>query len=130
MTTPSDTPRTDAATIEVRLDHPLIKSIVYVTTDFARQLERELNAQTASHAVTAGHCDDVIRERDALKSEVEELRKDNSKFVWKAATLMGALSTIAAYDEEPIWDDDRDDAADQMLDVARQAIDAAMKGNQ
>ena len=72
MTTPSDTPRTDAVLESIRAN-PYNGGCI--PKDFARQLERELNEQTASHAVTVGHCDDVIRERDSLKSEVEELRK-------------------------------------------------------
>ncbi len=33
-----------------------------------------------------------------------------------------ALEEIAYYDEESIWQDDRDDAADNMLSIARQAL--------
>jgi len=33
-----------------------------------------------------------------------------------------ALRTIARYDEESIWSDDRDDAANAMLGVAREAL--------
>ena len=33
-----------------------------------------------------------------------------------------ALQKIADYDKESIWDDDRDDAAYQILDIARQAL--------
>ena len=33
-----------------------------------------------------------------------------------------ALEKIAHYDEESIWNDDRDDAADDMLSIARQAL--------
>ena len=33
-----------------------------------------------------------------------------------------ALEEIAHYDEQSIWMDDRDDASDAMLDVARQAL--------
>ncbi len=43
-----------------------------------------------------------------MNDELEKLRK--------------ALEKIAYYDEEPIWQDDRDDAAQNMLDIARQAL--------
>ena len=33
-----------------------------------------------------------------------------------------ALKEISEYDETSIWDDDRDDAANAMLNVAREAI--------
>lgn len=39
-----------------------------------------------------------------------------------ATKLVKALQTIAQYDKESIWSDDRDDAADGMLSVAREAL--------
>lgn len=39
--------------------------------------------------------------------------------------LLAALEKIANYDEQPIWSDDRDDAADAMLELAREALTAA-----
>ncbi len=33
-----------------------------------------------------------------------------------------ALEEIAHYDEEPIWMDSRDDAANNMLSIARKAL--------
>ena len=42
--------------------------------------------------------------------------------------LRSALEKIAKYDEEPIWMDSRDDAADMMLSVARAAL--GMEGGQ
>jgi hypothetical protein len=49
-----------------------------------------------------------IRHRDKLETEL--------------AAARAALETIARYDEESIWDDDRDDAANAMLYVAREAL--------
>ena len=109
MTTPSKTPLTDSHI--ARRDTSFAEDI-----DFMRQLERELNEQTASHAITVGHCDDVIRERDALKAEVEELRKDKARLDWIDGPTKGA---------EIDWDKFMD-----PKHTIRQAIDAAMKGNQ
>lgn len=39
-----------------------------------------------------------------------------------ARELEATLQKIATYDEEPIWDDDRDDAANDMLRIAREAL--------
>lgn len=33
-----------------------------------------------------------------------------------------ALDRIAHYDEQPLWSDDRDDAANAMLDIAREVF--------
>ena len=49
-----------------------------------------------------------IRHRDKLETEL--------------AAARAALETIAKYDDESIWDDDRDDAANAMLWVARDAL--------
>lgn len=39
-----------------------------------------------------------------------------------AAKYETAIRAIATFDEQPIWDDDRDDAAEEMLSVARKAL--------
>lgn len=40
----------------------------------------------------------------------------------KVGDLTDALKKIANYDDEPIWSDDRDEAADAMLRIARLAL--------
>ncbi len=49
-----------------------------------------------------------VRMIHTMNDELEKFRK--------------ALEEIAYYDEESIWQDDRDDAADNMLSIARQAL--------
>jgi len=42
--------------------------------------------------------------------------------------LVKALEKIASYDDEPIWNDDRDDAANEMLELAREALSKTRRG--
>ena len=97
MTTPNsetDTPRTDA---EIARLNPVGQwgDTSVIGTDFARQLERELNAEKEAHAISfagwkkallerdtqqeaklrvIGQCADMLQERDALKAELQTAR--------------------------------------------------------
>lgn len=59
-------------------------------------------------------------EKSPLVKMIKELGAINIKFE-------AALKSIASYDEESIWMDDRDDAADDMLSIARNALDPNYK---
>lgn len=50
-----------------------------------------------------------------LYTDYAELLAENKR-------MHEALEKIARYDDEPIWFDDRDDAADGMLHIARAAL--------
>lgn len=53
---------------------------------------------------------------------VEQLQIQYGRMIQLARGLERALRTIARYDEESIWDDDRDDAANAILEIARKAL--------
>lgn len=55
-------------------------------------------------------------ERDLLKQKLRDSESHRARAV-------EALKVIAASDEQSIWDDDRDDAANAMLYVAREALE-------
>lgn len=59
----------------------------------------------------------------SLLAKMERMEKD-------AVKLKTALNTIATYDSESIWMDDRDDAANAMLDVAREALSESSEGRE
>lgn len=67
--------------------------------------------------VTAG--DDPAKKAAALKSFSDFARSIEVQM----CKFKFALQEIARYDEQPIWNDDRDDAADGMLELARKALD-------
>lgn len=50
------------------------------------------------------------------EQKVERLRAERDCY-------KDALTRIARYDRESIWRDDRDDAADDMLEIARLALE-------
>lgn len=56
-------------------------------------------------------------------SKLPQLERENRE-------LKEALKQIAEFDEQPIWSDDRDSAAYQMLELARAAIATNPKGPQ
>ena len=95
MTTNSetDTPRTDAL-LTHNHDGDFVLAVEQLA-DFARQLERELNAEKSAHAISfagwqkallerdaeteaklrvIGQCADLLQERDALKAELQTAR--------------------------------------------------------
>lgn len=115
------------------------KQIVHI--DFARQLETELNEAKSQ----VNDLNNLLRhagwgqgEIDSASSLVMELEESNAKCDRLAAELAeavcgetemdelvrfrAALKHIAEYDEAPIWNDSRDDAARDMLGIARMAI--------
>jgi hypothetical protein len=53
---------------------------------------------------------------------VNDMAKTLAAYHSTIETLKAALKEIAEYDEQSIWNDDRDDAADGMLSVARKAL--------
>ena len=65
---------------------------------FVCQLKIQLTEANAAHGKTLLMCDDTIQRQRT------------------------ALSEIATYDEQPIWGDDRDDAANAMLEIARKGL--------
>jgi hypothetical protein len=52
---------------------------------------------------------------NTFMNQVKKLQAENQ-------ALRNALDTVARYDEQPIWSDDRDDAADMVLEIARKAL--------
>lgn len=56
-----------------------------------------------------------VQQVQQLSKNAEEIQKDNIKY-------LKALEKIADYDGESIWMDDRDDAANNMLTIARVAL--------
>lgn len=62
---------------------------------------------------------DIIKDGEAYKADlqrtIETLRAE-------IARKDAALKAIAEYDEQPIWMDDRDDAANDMLRIARKEL--------
>lgn len=60
-----------------------------------------------------------------MPEDCEKCRQANEIINRQNATIQkqyAALKIIAEYDGESIWNDDRDDAANAMLDIAREAI--------
>jgi hypothetical protein len=82
----SDTPRTDKAIITLEFESGMFSKLEYVTIDFARQLERELNeAKARLHDYASSVIDNreeclnqsmaFANERDEWKACAEELAK-------------------------------------------------------
>lgn len=104
------------------------------------QLETELSELQKVHKfLIADTCDTeerikdlcekhgIVREStdDYHKSEldcVEELSEKMDAALAQVVQMREALEKLSKYDEESIWNDDRDDAANCMLDIAREAL--------
>lgn len=65
---------------------------------------------------------EVFNTTQAEKIAVKLCFKIADEVEQKTETLRSALEEIAKADEESIWMDDRDDAADRILSVARKAL--------
>ena len=146
MTMTSDTPRTDD-----EANDGWSGDAICVSADFARQLERELDdmarAVKASDKATLAAClqmrahgvefgsqqliaclnrlEEMDKERDALKAEVEALRKDKARLDWLEnikhcyhVKIMSQPHGKEIYNSHP------------MLLEVRFAISQAMKGKQ
>lgn len=75
----SETPRTD----EVEFTDGHASTIEpHVESDFARQLERELNAEIAARNGWWDNCKAAELERDQLRARVAELAKDKARLDW------------------------------------------------
>lgn len=72
MKTETDTPRTDKMQFDRDEDCALDDDMV-VQANFARELERELNASEADYAVTKDERDQYRRELNAAKAEIARL---------------------------------------------------------
>lgn len=53
---------------------------------------------------------------------INDMAKTIAAYHTEIENLKAALKEIAEFDEQSIWDDDRDDAANAMLSVARKAL--------
>lgn len=73
------------------------------------------------------YCEQSFDNADGMADHVMSCEKSPLVKMIKGAKdlndrLTLALHEIANYDQQPIWDDDRDDAANAMLYIARQAL--------
>lgn len=133
----SETPRTDAIWDARLYVNPHLCNAVEET----KLIELELNEAKSQ----VNDLNNLLRhagwgqgEIDSASSLVMELEESNAKCDKLAAELAeavcgetemdelvrlrAALKHIAEYDEAPIWSDSRDDAANDMLGIARRAI--------
>lgn len=66
----------------------------------------------------------IVKTHSHIQNEKEKLlafeREDAMRLRLESA--LSALNEIADYDQQSIWSDDRDDAANDMLRIARKAI--------
>jgi len=57
------------------------------------------------------------------QDESEQIQIRYGRMIQLARGMERALRKIATFDEQPIWDDDRDDAANEMLEIARKELE-------
>jgi hypothetical protein len=66
----------------------------------------------------------IVAERDQLRADLAAARADRDQALARVAELEQALTKISNFPMEPIWQDDRDDAANEMVSIADAALAA------
>jgi hypothetical protein len=65
---------------------------------------------------------EVFNSEEASKIAVDLCFKIAKEVETQTKKFRDALEQVARYDDQSIWSDDRDDAADDMLSIAREAL--------
>jgi chromosome segregation ATPase len=88
------------------------------------ELRQQRDEHAAARHVRCQQRDEAEAELTQLRTDLAAARADRDQALARVAELEQALTKISNFPMEPIWQDDRDDAANEMVSIADAALAA------